>query len=512
MDKNNTENQNKKLAKSSAFLYVRLLITTLIGILSSRIIFNALGPENFGLFLIVGGIVSLMNILNSSMISTSNRFISIELGKQEKGKLGLIFNTLFIIHLLLAVFLILLGESIGRYYILNFLKVSKNLLPDALNILHFSLLSTALLTIIVPFQALITSHENFKTISIIEIFQSITNLIFVIIMSLFVENKLFVFSLLSMVNIVIVSIIYYLYCLRKYPLYIQLKFYINKKNFILVLKYKIWILIGVMGSMTVKQISAIIINSFFGTIINASFGIASRINEYLWTFVKNLNQAAVPQIMKSHGSGDKNRSMDLLYNLSKYTFFVLLVPTVPILFSIDKILYYWLGSVPNYTTEFAIIMLIHGLVSCLVSGFDPTIQATGKIKIAQISYSIITIITIPVTILMFKLNFPPYTISIIFIFSEITNLIVQTRILKKLVDFKIVEYIKVTLIPIFFVIICILPTILLNMLFGETFIEFLIFSLLSIIFTLLVINYVGLNDIERTFMKNMVLNKIKNKV
>lgn len=490
-------NENKIIAKNSIILYFRLLITTVIGLYASRIILLELGIENFGLYSIVGGIVAMMNLMNTSMIATSNRYIAVEIGIKQKDNLNKVFNTLLVIHLFFSILLLIIVEFAGVWYVKNYLNVDVTKISDALFVLHISAISAVIGTVIIPFQGLITAHEKFNVRAAIEIISSILNLGVVLLLVFQTGNKLRTYAMYILIVQLIIAMMYYIYCKYKYSKLIKWKINKNKDDYISISKFFSWQLIYVVGSVGSIQGGAIIINLFFGTLLNAAFGVASKVNEFVFSFVRNMNQAAIPQIMKNYSGGNQERSLNLIYKLSKLTFFIMLIPATPIILSIDSILLFWLKEVPKYTSIFIILRIIHGLICCLESGFDATIDATGKIRKTKMIFSILFLSTLPVVYLLFKLGFPPFTITMIYIGAELLFLWTQTKILSTLTDFKMSKYLVETILPVFLVTIFLIPQYFLHNLFGVGLINIISISLISVFLTLITIFYIGLNNEER---------------
>jgi O-antigen/teichoic acid export membrane protein len=496
--------ENRAIARNSLILYIRLIITTVIGLYASRIVLLELGADNFGLYAIVGGIVSMLNVLNTTMISTSNRFIAIEIGKKTGNVLNKIFNTLLVVHIIFGLILLIFVEIAGVWYVRNFLNVDASKISDALFVLHLSTISAIIGTVIIPFQGLITAYEKFTVRASFEIAHSILNLGIVLLLVFHDGDKLRIYAVYVLSIQIIIASIYFIYSKLKYNEAVRWKLNRKKSDYIGISRFFGWQLVYVAGNVGSNQGGAMIINIFFGTVLNAAFGIASRVNEFVFSFVKNLNQAALPQIMKSYSGGNQERSLTLVYKLSKFTYFIMLIPAVPILLSIDTILVLWLKVVPPYTAAFVILRIIHGLISCLESGFDATIDATGRIRRTKIFFSFLFLSTLPVIYLLYKWGLPPYSITIIFIAAEIIFLLFQTRILASLTEFTFSKYFSITLTPAFFVSLLIIPQFFLRRFFDEGLISFLVVSLLSVLITLAIIYFVGLDKQER----NIVISNV----
>jgi O-antigen/teichoic acid export membrane protein len=404
-----------------------------------------------------------------------------------------------LVHLFLAIFILIVGEFLGLWYINNYLNIPASKIPDAKFVLHFSILSAVLGTIIIPFQGLLTSLEKFGIKATFEILQSILNLCFLLLIVNYLGNKLRAYALLITVLNIIIFCCYLVYTKFKFYSYVRWKVNKNKADYIDISRFLGWTMFYVLGSIGSNQGSALILNSFFGTTLNAAYGVATRVFDFIYSLVKNLNQAAVPQIMKNYSSGNQERTITLIYQLSKFTFFIMFIPALPIMLSMDSLLFIWLKNVPTYSTHFAILMIIHGLISCLESGFDATIESTGKIKNIKIIFNIITLSTLPILYICYKIGLPPYLLSIIFIVAEIVFLLFQLKIIQLLSSFRISEYFKHTIYPVFFVVFLSLPQIYLRSFLGQSSINITTFSILSVFLTLLSIYFVGLNKLEKQF-------------
>lgn len=501
---------NKKIAKNSFVLYTRLIVTTLIGLYSTRIILLQLGAQDYGLYAVIGGIVTLMNFMNTSMIATSNRFLAVELGKNNGGDLNRIFNTLLVFHIFFSLILIFLVEVLGVWYIENYLNILPNKIPDALFILHISVITTAIATVTIPYQGLITVYEKFNIRASIEIIRSILHLASVLLLSITLGNKLKLYVIFILIIQIIEALFYYYFSIKKTYNAIRIRINKVKQDYINISRFFGWQMLYISGNIGVKQGSNLIINFFFGTVLNAAFAISTKVNDFVFSFVKNLNQAAVPQIIKSYSSGNESRTMFLIYKLSKYTFFIMLVPAVPIILSIDSILKFWLDIVPPYTSWFVVLRIVHGLISCLESGFDAAIDATGKIRKTKIIFTVIFLMLLPLLFYLYKLGFSPYTVTILFIIGEIIFILFQLTILKTLTTFSIKEYLVHTILPLFYVIVLLTPQFYLMSKFNiDNFGKLLIISIITAISTSITIFVAGLNSMEKDLVTKQIFKIIK---
>ena len=489
---------------------MRLIATSIIGLYCSRLVLQELGVYNFGLYCIVGGIVTLLSFLNTSMITTSNRFIAVELGKKQDKKINKVFNTVLVVHILFAFVILIFGEILGGWYIKNHLNIDAGKIGDALFVFHCSLLTAVVATILVPYQGLLTAFEKFNVKATLEVLQSVLHLSIIIIISFLAVNKLRMYASLVFITFVISFIFHFVYLKKNFNKEIKWKLNRKKSDYKEVSVFFGWSMFYVIGSISSNQGAQLILNSFFGTALNAAFEIAKKVMQVVFSFVTNLNQAAIPQIMINFAAGKKEKSLTLIYCLSKYTFFIMYIISLPLLLSINPLLESWLDDVPKYSSIFASLMIIHALICCLESGFDGAIDSTGNIKKTKVYHNMITLSTLPILYALYYFGFPPFTLTIVIIVAEIVFLNVQLKILQNLLNLNIKDYFRNTIIPVGTVVIITLPQIYLRTLIDQSFLSTIIFSSISVILTFITILFLGLNFKERSVVL-VQLNNIKQK-
>ena len=499
---------NKRIARNTMILYAKLIITTLVGIISVRFVLQALGAESYGLYAVVGGVVSMMNFLNTTMVSTSYRFIAVELGKPD-GRVNDIYNAVRIIHFALAILLFVIVDTIGIWYVNNHLNVAPHLLADARFVLHISVFTTMFAVINVPNQGLVTAQEDFGVSAIIHIGKSLLTLGFVVLLIYYVGNRLRLYAIIMAFLSFFEFLGYSIFCFRRY--YEDVRFKINKniQDYKDIFIYSWWILFGAVANIGLTQGAALIINYFFGTLLNAAFSVANQINSHVLSFARSIGQAAIPQITKSYSSGDSNRSNNIVYAISRYTFLMMFMIAVPLLLSLDFVLDLWLDEVPDCTYQFTFLIILNALINCLGSGIFNIISATGKIRMPQIISSIILLITLPLSIIVFYLGADPYMSIIITILSSIANIFCFVYYAHKLGGFDYNKYIKETLVPIFKTVLLIIPLFILNIFIPQFWHYSILVIIVSFIVVLVDIYYIGFFEKERVLVKNIILKYFK---
>jgi len=506
----NSISSNKRLAVNTIILYGKLIITVIISFLVSRLVLDALGASDYGLYNVVGGIVALLNTLGTTMIATSYRFMAVEIGKGEAGNPNRVYNTVLIIHIALALFLLIAGETVGVYYVNHYLNVEPDRVPDALFVLHLSLFTSSIAVLTIPVNGLIIAREKFIFTSIVEVVSAVAKLLLIVLLMHMEGNRLRIYACFLAVCQLIGPVAYQIYCRIKDREVIKWSFNKNKQDYRIVINFASGILLGAIAYMARVQGAAMIINFFFGTVLNAAFALATHV----WTasdqFTNSLRQAAIPQIMKSHSSGDKGHSLDLVYWISRYSFLMMLLPAVPLIIGIEGVLNLWLGDeVPEYTGIFIVLLMCSGLVNSLCSGFDGAIQATGNIWKNQIGFSIINLMLLPLMFIMYKAGMPPYSNAIAMIIISLSIVIFQSGIMKELTVFSVKRYIFENILPsIKTAIIAFAPLVLLRYFVNEPFINSIWLAIIALAWTVVVVFLFGINKRE----KEMVISFVKNKI
>lgn len=499
---------NKLIATNTVILYFRLIITSVIGLFASRYIFKGLGADDFGLYSVVGSIVVMMAFINTVMISTTYRYLAFEMGRNDKVAVNKVFNISLVIHIVLAIIILLFTEIIGVYYVRNFLNINPDRVSDAVFVLRFSIYATVFSILSIPFQGLITALEKFSVRASIEILRSILSLLTAITILNFIGNRLRLYAVLMTLMTIISSLLFIVYCYIKFKDIVKWKFQKEKNKYKEMIGFSSWILIGAAASVGQRSLSAIIINSFFGTLLNAAYGIANTVNSIVSQFAGSLGQAAIPQITKNFSSGNNDRSVMLTAYISKYTVFLMLILSTPILLETKFLITLWLGEVPPYTIIMSQLIIVNTLITGLGAGLPALIQATGKIKWFQIILAGTSLLSLPIAYVLFKHGYPPYYIIITFIFTAVINVIVRQILLRKIIRFDTVFFLKTSYLRILYVSLSITPLFFLTIYFNEGMLRFISSSTLSVIYLIISIFIFGLDKKEKTKIA-LTINTLK---
>ncbi len=502
-------NDNILILKNSGVLFFRLLSTSIIGLFTSRLIIRSLGASDFGLYSVVGGVVIMMAFLNTVMTSTTYRYLAFEMGKGNNEGLNRVFNISLVIHLCLTLLVLVLTETAGVYYVKNYLNVDAGKLTDALFVLRFSTYAIIFSIVSIPYQGLVTAQEKFSTQATIEIIRSLLGFGVALAIVYYTGNRLRLYALLTAIANIVPALLFFVYCKRKYNEIIKWNFQRGKDKYKEMIGFSGWIMIGAAASVGKTTGSALIINAFFGTVLNAAFGIANQVNNIVLMFARNLGQAAIPQITKSFSSGNNDRTINLAAYISKYTTFLMLLPALPVLLETKFLLTLWLGNFPPYTVTFCQLMIINVLISGLGSGLPAVIQATGKIKYFQLILSTTSLLSLPIAYILFKIGYPPSSIQVAIISTAVINVVVWQILLKEIIDFDIRFFLKTSYLKVFYVAILVAPIFLIKDLFTEGLLRFIVVSISAVSGLFIAIYFAGLENHEKEILKQIIVKLIK---
>ena len=439
------EKDNKKILINTIVMYSRLIITTIIGLLTSRYVLQALGQSDFGLYAVVGGIIAMLGVVNTAMHTTTRRYINVEMGKPD-GDLTRIFNVSRLLHYGFAVFILLLAETIGMFYIYNYLNVSPEKFTDAVFVFQISTISAAIGIVNIPYQALLQAFEKFTQVALFDVILSVTKLSFVLCILLIDGDVLRIYAIGMSCLTLLELLLYNIACKIQWADIIQYKFYKESKVYKEILYFNNYVALGATAYIGRSQGSNILVNYFFGTLVNAAFAIGYTIENYCMIFIGNVGSAAMPQIAKNYALNNE-RSVFLTELLNKFSIYLLLIIIVPLSLEMDFVLKIWLNDVPEGTTFICQLTLISALTRTMFGGMDKLIQASGKIRWFQVVGSIMEVSCLLISFVLYKFLFPAYTVIIVFIIMTALGSVVTFSMMKQILHFDIVSYAQHVLLP-----------------------------------------------------------------
>ncbi|WP_312482560.1 lipopolysaccharide biosynthesis protein [Sphingobacterium multivorum] len=499
---------SSKILRNTMFLYFRMLVTMLISFYSARVVLNVLGVVNYGLYNVVGGVVTMFSFLSSSLATASQRFFSFELGKNDFLNLRRTFSMTLSIYFILGIIIVILAETFGLWFLVEKMNVPSGRLSAAIWVYQFSILSFLIGMLITPYNAAIIAHENMKVYAYVSIIDAVVKLSIVYCLVYFSFDKLKLYSFLLFIATIITNSIYFYYARSRYN-ECKYVFFWEKKLFREIGSYSGWNLFGALAAVFNAEGINILLNIFFGPVVNAARGIAFQINTAVNQLVNNFLMASRPQIVKSFAQGEVKGMIQLVFQTSKFSFFLLSIIIIPLLLEIDFVLSIWLKEVPESTSLFARLILITALIDCLSYPLMTAAQATGRIKLYQIAVGSVMLLNLPISYIYLKMGSEPTAVFYIAICNSFLCLILRLFFLNAMVELPIFSFLKTVFQKclICFGISFIVPYILFNHI-AYDFLRFFSVLFLSIILLLLSIYCIGLTKNERMFIKTVVKNRL----
>lgn len=479
---------------------------------TSRVILQTLGEEDFGIYNIVGGIVVLFTFINTAMTTGTQRHLSYELGKED-GHVTRIFSACLSIHFWLSVVILVLSETIGLWFLNTQMNFPGGRMVVVNYVYQFSILACLATIIKAPYNAAIISYEHMSFYAYSGIVEVILKLAIVFLLLLLPGDKLLIYGFLVLIVSVIMLLWYYVYCRTELD-GIRYKKASDKSLYKKLLSFSGWSLFGSFANVCYQQGVNIVINIFFGVGLNAAVGIANQVNGAISTFVNNFQQALNPQLVQSEASKDRNRQIDLIYKSSKFSYFIMLLLSFPIVANLDYILFLWLGKYPAHTAEVCDLIIVGVLVSCLSGPLWVSIYATGKIKNYQIAVGSVALTVVPIVYLGGKFGMSPEIMFVVRSFNYVAVLIVQLFFLRNYITLNIGAFIKNVIMPSVLVTIgCIVAYFIFHYFMGDSvsFFSLLYQSALYFIIGMVFIWLIGLNKSERNSIF-LMLKKIIHKI
>lgn len=508
---NQTSDNNKRIAKNTLLLYFRMLFMMIVSLYTSRVILNALGVEDFGIYNVVGGVVAMFTVISGSLSAAISRFITFELGKGNQFKLNKIFSASVTIQLLLSLIIVVLIESVGVWFLNARMTIPADRITAANWVLQYSIITFVINLISVPYNAVIIAHEKMSAFAYISILEAIGKLAIAFLIMWAPMDRLIYYAILTCVVATIVRLTYGHYC-KKHFEECKYNFHWDKEILKQMFGFAGWNFIGSAASILRDQGGNIIINIFCGPSVNASRGIAVQVNSAITGFVQNFMTALNPQITKSYASGDKEYMMTLIFQGARFSFYLLLLLSLPVLVNTHYILVIWLRLVPEHAVVFVQLILIFAMHESLASPLITAMLATGRIKKYQIIAGGLNFLNLPMSYIFLKFWGAPEVVFVIAIFFSFVVQIARLMLLKDMIQLDILDYLKYVYVNVIIVtIFSVFAPLLFNMFAADNFVSFILSLFLTLIWTSLVIFFVGCKKKERVFIKNkliLVLSKI----
>ncbi len=508
---NNSEN-NKRIAKNTLLLYCRMLFMMVVSLYTSRVVLNALGVEDFGIYNVVGGVVAMFSMLSGSLSAAITRFITYELGTGNKENLKKIFSSSVTIQIGLALLIVLLAEAIGVWFLNAKMNIPDARMVAANWVFQFSILTFAINLISVPYNASIIAHERMSAFAYISILEAIGKLAIAFLIVISPMDKLIFYAILMCAVALIVRFAYGAYC-KKHFEECTYHFIFDKDLLKRMFGFAGWNFIGASSAVLRDQGGNVVINLFCGPAVNAARGIAFQVNNAISGFVTNFMTALNPQITKSYAAGDRDYMMTLIYQGARLSFYMLLLLSLPVLVNTHYILGIWLKIVPDHAVLFVQLVLIFAMSESISNPLITAMLATGKIRNYQIVVGGLQLMNLPVSYILLRMGMFPEIVIIVTIVISQCCLAARLLMLRGIIGLSVRKYLKKVYINVLAVtaIASIFPFLLTSQM-KEGFLNFILLCLIAVVCTGITIYYVGCSKEERQFVLNKlytVINKIR---
>lgn len=498
------ENSNKRIAKNTIMLYVRMFVAMIVSLFTSRIILQTLGVTNFGIYNVVGGVVAMFSFIHGSMAGATQRYLNIDLARGDTEHLKLSFRTSMQIYVFIALLVFLLAETIGLWFVLNKLVIPEERMLSAMWVYQISIIAAMIGIINLPYDAAIIAHERMNIYAAISIMDVVLKLIIVYLLLVFPFDKLIVYAILLLCVNLIDRFVYNAYC-KKHFEEINFSFKIDKGLFKEMLSFSGWTLWGNIAGVLFTQGVNILLNLFFGPVVNAARGISVQVQGIIQGFAGNIQTAVNPQITKSYAQNDLERMHKLMIASSKICFFLLFTLSLPVFISADYILHLWLGVVPDHTVSFVRLVLIIMLTETLANPYIVANYATGKVKVYQAICGGMLLCILPFSYIALRLGGNPESVYIVHGVIAVLTQLARVLLMRNLIHFSLRKYVCKVIGPVLLVALCtpIFP-LLANTRLSNDAVGFLSVTALCVVCCIFFCFLFGFSSGEKLLVKNMV--------
>lgn len=501
-----------RIAKNTFFLYIRSFFVLLISLYTSRVILKELGVIDYGIYNVVGGVIGMLGFLRNSMQATYQRYYNVEMGKGNTEGIKALFRSSLTTQFILAVVIIILAETIGLWFVKNKLVIPEGRMVAALWIYQASIISFIVSIFCAPFGAAITAYERMGVFAVISIVDAVLRLGIVFLLGIISYDKLIAYAFLLLLIGLLNLLFYVLYCKKNIPT-TEIGLNWNKDNLKSLFSFSGWTLLGTLAQTFKTQGINIVLNMFFGPVVNAARGVASQVLHAVNQFIQSFQTSFRPQLTKSYASGDYGYMTKLYYSATKVSYYLIFTLSLPIIMETPLILHIWLGdNVPEYTVLFTRLVLLTAFVGAFANPTTCIAYATGKVKWFSIIVSSINLLIIPVAYLFLKLGYGPASALVVSLVMTVLVQITRIIVTSKITVLNLKDYCKHVVLPtcIYSILCPILPFIIIRVL-PLGFLRLIITCFLSVLASLFFAWTVGLNGFERNFVRSKIkfLNKKK---
>jgi len=510
MAKRITASSNKRLAKNTVLLYMRTLVVMVISIFTSRVILQSLGIEDYGTYNVIGGFVAMFSMLGGTLVTATQRFINVELGKKENGNPNEVFCTAMGIHIILAVIIFMALETFGLWFLNYKMNIPDGRMFAANVVFQCSIFAFLLNIICMPYNAIIIAYERMKAFAYISLYDVILKLLISYVLFLFLYDRLIIYAALLLALAVSERSIYSIYCRRHFPEESKFRIVRDKQAYIRQTSFAGYTFLGSFASILSNHGVNIVLNLFCGVAVNAARAISMQVLHAITKFVSDFTVALNPQIVKTYAAGETGKSMELVYRGAKFSYYLMFVFSIPIIFFTPEILNLWLGHYPEHTVVFVRLTLVYGMITVLSKTLTTEILATGVLRANAFIIGGLRILILPLSYLVLWMGFEAYTVYYVLIAIDGISIFTRLYILRDITGEKIMGYVKHVLLPVSLVsVVSFVPCYMAWKQMPSAY--YILTALMIVTVSVIVITCIGISANERQLMMS-VLNKVTRRI
>ncbi|MBQ7517339.1 MAG: lipopolysaccharide biosynthesis protein [Bacteroidales bacterium] len=494
-----------RIAKNTLMLYVRMFILMGVSLYTSRVILSVLGVDDYGIYTLIGGVISIFAFVTNALVGTMQRFFNVALGEEDPRRFNGIYimgNNIFII---VSLFFFLVGETLGIWYMDNYIVLPPGREQAAFWVFQLSLMTMVLQLFRICDHAAIIAYEKMSFYAVLSLVEAFLKLVIVFSLQWFESDKLILYAVLYLLTVCLINLCYKFYTRIQFTT-CRYRLEWDSVLFKQLFSFSGWSLLSNGSSTITLQLENVFLNRFFPLSVNAARGLATQVYNAVNMFVVNFQTAFNPQLTQSYVSGQKDDYRLLLFRSSKYSFFLMWMLFVPIVFNLEELLSIWLVSVPLYTREFCLFVLIAYLADSLASPLWTTLAAQGAIRQIQICTSVVFWIQLVVSYFSLSQGYSPYLLSVYIMISRFINYLLHMVYTRKLCQLNVGEYSKTVLLPLLVVVLVSLPIpLFLHFLLPQSI--WYIRLVVDTVWGLSIIWMMGMKRDERAFFWGMLKNR-----
>lgn len=500
---------NKRIAKNTLFLYFRMLILMVVSLFTSRVVLNTLGVENYGIYNVVGSVVAVVGFISGPMIESTQRYLNFYMGKGNDDSVKDVFNACQVIHFVFAGLILIVGEFIGRWFLNCCLVIPSERMEAANWVFHLSIIASVFRVMSFPYNAVIIAHEKMSVFAWFSILEALAKLIIAYLIYVSPFDKLVFYALLLASVQISVSLSYRLYCVFCFN-EVKLKIKgIDRNLYKQILSFSGWNFLGNVASQCLTQGTSILLNMFFGPVVNAAKAVSAQIQNAVFMLSNNFMMAVKPQIVKNYASGEVEHMHGLIFMSSRISFYLVLLIALPVIFKTEWLLTLWLKNVPEHAVNFTKFTMMCALVQSLSNPLISGSVATGNVRRIMSIVATFFVMVIPISYVALRLGGSPLIVFEIMLAMYIAGHVMEIIIVGKQLGFRVIKYVRGVLFPIIWVLVLSVAIMYgVNKFFPDLFLYNVFFVLLSAVLTVGVCMVFGLTCDERKMIKSFFLKKL----